>query len=427
MKVKRFFAMSSRDALKMVRRELGSDAVIISNRMVNEGNEILAVRGDDIDSLISPNILNEDVTKIDLMSMTEKTRLEGKSHELNGRLNQSLKAATSPSTKNPTPNLNHTDMSEVMKEIRQMRDAFESKFNELSWRETQRNEPVKTEVLRNLLAVGFGVNLSRYMVEHLPPKLNHEDSIRWVKSTLSNNLTIMSDESEILDQEGIFALVGPTGVGKTTTIAKIAARYVMKHGAENLALITTDAYRIGGHDQLRSYGKILGVMVHAVKDETDLKLALEAFKGKHTVLIDTAGVSQRNTMVDEQSDMLFKVKSNIKKILCLNAATHMETLAEVVAAYGKTGLHGAIVTKVDEAVSLGGVLDVVVREKIKVYYLTNGQRVPDDIHLLNKTSLIQHAFEAKERLYATKFNDDELPFVMASQVYRGANLELSHV
>ena len=431
MKVKRFFAKTSREALNMIRRELGDDAVIISNRMVDDGNEILAIHGDDIDSLISLGLLNESeyqVDSISIESLPGERGVVGLTPDITGKLNQSSKSSANETmSKKSTNSINDIAMSDVIKEIRQMRDSFESRFNELSCRETQRNEPIKTEVLKNLLTIGFGAELSRYIVENQPPNLDYEDAIRWVKGTLSDNLETMSDETEMLDSGGIFALIGPTGVGKTTTIAKIAARYVMKHGTGNLALITTDSYRIGGHDQLRSYGKILGVMVHAVKDEVDLKLALESFKDKHTILIDTAGVSQRNKMVEEQVEMLFNVNSKIKNILCLNSASHIETLAEVVAVYGKTRLHGCIVTKVDEAASLGSVLDVVIKEKIKVYYLTNGQCVPDDIHLVNKAWLMPRTFYNKECLTATNFNDDELPLVMASQVYCGANLELNHV
>jgi flagellar biosynthesis protein FlhF len=140
----------------------------------------------------------------------------------------------------------------------------------------------------------------------------------WVKSVLARNLNTLANENELLENGGVFALVGPTGVGKTTTTAKLAARCVMRHGSGKLALITTDGYRIGGYEQLRIYGKILGVMVHSVKDETDLRIALEELKGKHTVLIDTAA-GQRDQMVAEQDAMLAGAGVDIKRLLCLNA------------------------------------------------------------------------------------------------------------
>jgi flagellar biosynthesis protein FlhF len=227
---------------------------------------------------------------------------------------------------------------------------------------------------------------------------------------MARNINAMNNEDALLEKGGVFALVGPTGVGKTTTTAKLAARCVMRHGAEKLALITTDAYRIGAHEQLRIYGKILGVMVHSVKDEADLRIALNELKNKHTVLIDTVGVSQRDQMVAEQVAMLQGVSSSVQRILCLNATSTQETLSEVVRAYQGSGLAGAIITKLDEAASIGSALDVVIRHKLRLFYASNGQRVPEDLHLADPAALVERAFGAHA---APKFGDAELPLLMA--------------
>jgi Mrp family chromosome partitioning ATPase len=213
---------------------------------------------------------------------------------------------------------------------------------------------------------------------------------------------------------GVFALVGPTGVGKTTSTAKLAARCVMRHGPEKLALITTDAYRIGGHEQLRIYGKILGVMVHSVKDEADLRIALKELKNKHTVLIDTVGVSQRDQMVAEQVAMLSGAGTDVKRLLCLNATATGETLNEVVRAYQGSGLAGCIMTKLDEAATIGNVLDVVIRQKLNLFYIANGQRVPEDLHLADPQLLIDRAFKPEARDAPFQYQDAELPLVMAT-------------
>lgn len=237
---------------------------------------------------------------------------------------------------------------------------------------------------------------------------------RWVKYILSKNLNTIENEAEVLDQGGVFALIGPTGVGKTTTTAKLAARYVMKHGTQNLGLITTDAYRIGGHEQLRIYGKILGVMVHAVKDEADLALALNELKHKHTILIDTVGVSQRDRMVTEQIALLSACNTPIKKLLCLSATNTGETLTDVINAYKGKGLDGCIITKLDEAGTIGNTLDVIIRERLKLYYTANGQRVPEDINIAHKKALIDLALHAKSpESRPFEFLTDELPLVMA--------------
>ena len=174
----------------------------------------------------------------------------------------------------------------------------------------------------------------------------------------------MENENEILEKGGIYALVGPTGVGKTTTTAKLAARCVLRHGADKVALLTTDGYRIGGHEQLRIYGKILGITVHAVRDQRDLALALAELRGRHIVLIDTVGMGQRDQMVAEQAAMLAGCGADIKRLVLLNAASNRHTLDEVAHAYCGNGLAGAIITKLDEAVVTGGALDIAIRHRL---------------------------------------------------------------
>ena len=187
----------------------------------------------------------------------------------------------------------------------------------------------------------------------------------------------------------------------------------MRHGPEKLALITTDAYRIGAHEQLRIYGKILGVMVHSVKDEADLRIALKELKNKHTVLIDTVGVSQRDQMVTEQVAMLSGAGADVKRLLCLNSTATQETLNEVVRAYQGSGLAGCIMTKLDEAAAIGNVLDVVIRQKLNLFYVSNGQRVPEDLHLADPAYLIDRAFKLKRDVVNTQYLDNELPLLMS--------------
>jgi flagellar biosynthesis protein FlhF len=214
-----------------------------------------------------------------------------------------------------------------------MRGMLESQLAEIAWGSKQKREPMKAMVMREALAAGFSASLARYLVEKLPADVQAADGINWIKSVLTRNLCAISNEDAMLQEGGVFALVGPTGVGKTTTTAKLAARFVMQHGAGKLALITTDGYRIGGYEQLRIYGKILGVMVHSVKDEADLRIALDELRNKHTVLIDTAGASQRDEMVAQQVAMLSGADTPVKRLLCLPATSTGETLNEVVRAW----------------------------------------------------------------------------------------------
>ena len=303
-------------------------------------------------------------------------------------------------------------MRQMMDEIRSMRGMLEAQLAEISWGAQHRREPMKATVMREMLAAGFSASLARYLTEKLPEQGG--DAMSWIKSVLTRNLSAAADENAILDNGGVFALVGPTGVGKTTTTAKLAARCVMRHGAGKLALITTDGYRVGGFEQLRIYGKILGVMVHSVKDEADLRIALAELKNKHTVLIDTAGAGQRDQMVAEQVAMLSGADTPVKRILCMSATSTGETLNEVVRAYKGDGLAGAIITKLDEAATIGGVLDVIIRQKLQLQYIANGQRVPEDLHLARPNFLIDRAFKMKRETAPFEYQDDELPLVIGN-------------
>lgn len=417
MNVRKFTAKTSREAMWMVRDALGADAVILSSRTVNGVVEILALAAEDMASLSEPAEDKPQISESTLAALAPKHRFESSRSEgaqADG-LAQALQSAQKQREQVVEREPTRAEMDEVMNEIRAMRGMLESQLAELSWGTQQKRQPAKSAVLREMLAVGFSASLSRYLTEKMPANVTTEEGVNWLKSVLARNLSVMRNENEILDRGGVYALVGPTGVGKTTTTAKLAARCVMRHGPGKLALITTDGYRIGGYEQLRIYGKILGVMVHSVKDEADLRIALDELKGKHTVLIDTVGMSQRDQMVAEQIAMLSGAGCQVKRLLCLAATSTGETLNEVVRSYqGDGGLAGCIITKLDEAATIGAALDVVIRQKLNLYYIANGQRVPEDLHVPNQQYLIERAFKLKRETAPFQYQDAELPLVMAN-------------
>jgi flagellar biosynthesis protein FlhF len=290
---------------------------------------------------------------------------------------------------------------------------FEGQLAEITWGSKQDREPFRADMMREMLSAGFSPGMARYLIENLPDNEKSDAGLSWIKRALAKNLVTVSNEDALLDQGGVFALVGPTGVGKTTTTAKLAARFVMRHGASKLALITTDGYRIGGFDQLRVYGKILGVMVHSVREQADLRIALNELKSKHMVLIDTVGMSQRDRLVADQIAMLSNTGRNVRRLLCLSATSTGETINEVVRAYQGKDLAGCIMTKVDEAATTGNVLDVIIRQKMMLYYVANGQRVPEDLEVADAESLIAQAFRHKPQSKAFTFEHEELPMVVA--------------
>ena len=311
----------------------------------------------------------------------------------------------------------------VMNELSSMRGMMEEHFAGLLWGDRQRRSPARAALTKHLFAAGFSAQLVQMMVDNLPSDIDTMDGgMEWVRSVLESNLPVMEDEDALMERGGVFALMGPTGVGKTTTTAKLAARCVMRFGASKVALLTTDSYRIGGHEQLRIFGKILGVSVHAVKDGADLQLALSELRNKHIVLIDTIGMSQRDRLVSDQIAMLCRAGLPVQRLLLLNATSHGDTLNEVVQAYQRAPDHqplaGCILTKLDEATNLGGVLDTVIRYKLPVHYVSTGQKVPENLYVATKKFLIKSTFCIPRDNSPFVPHDDDIPALLSALAAR---------
>ena len=409
MNVKRIVARTSREAMRQLRDALGPDAVILSNRAVEGGVEVLALPAEDI-AAMAPPVVDEPVVSLShratMREMPPETEPEPEV-TIKRRLIERVAVPTEDSAQ-----LAQSVVGELRGEIKAMQARLESQLADLAWRDLPGRDPAGASVMRDMLAAGFSATLAREMLETLP-KGDAEQAQVWMRNTLMKRLNVMQSETDMLDGGGVFALMGPTGAGKTTTTAKLAARFVVRHGADKLALLTTDSYRIGGHEQLRIYGKILGVAVHAVRDAADLRLALSELRNKHTVLIDTVGMSQRDQAVAEQVEMLCQAGKPIKRLLLLNATSHGDTLNEVVQAYRTRGLDGCILSKVDEAASLGPALDCAIRHQLSVHYLATGQRVPEDLHLANRQYLIHRAFKARTQASPWQLDDSELAFALS--------------
>ncbi|MHB1353460.1 MAG: flagellar biosynthesis protein FlhF [Thiobacillus sp.] len=402
MNVKRIVAKTSREAMRQLRDALGPDAVILSNRAVDGGVEVLALAAEDIAAMAPPAV---EPAPAEVRVPSTRDEVEAPAVTFKRRLVERV----------AVPSQDSAELAQsVLCEIKSMQTRLESQLADLTWRDLPGRDPAGAAVMRDMLAAGFSATLAREMLESLP-KGEGEQAQTWMRNTLMKRLQVMQTENDMLDGGGVFALMGPTGAGKTTTTAKLAARFVVRHGADKLALLTTDSYRIGGHEQLRIYGKILGVAVHAVRDAADLRLALSELRNKHTVLIDTVGMSQRDRAVAEQVEMLGQAGKPIKRLLLLNATSHGDTLNEVVEAYRTRGLDGCILSKIDEAASLGPVLDCAIRHQLNVHYLATGQRVPEDLYLANRQYLIHRAFKTRVQASPWQLEENELAFALAGQ------------
>ncbi len=461
MNVKKFVAPTARDALRKVKEILGPDAIILSNRgLPGGGVEIMAVASRDMAS-IAPTPLRDIAPRIEtpppaarpaapaadddyMVSLSSARQTPAMPRQFqpapaapaaaSATASTTTRAASpaaasagrpAPIASRPMPRIEQPALAEpapraeaevvpasVMAEIRALRQIVEQHMAGFAWGETARREPVKTEVLRQMLDTGFSPQLARDLLDDLPQELDARQALAWVKGAADRELRTLGSDHDIIERGGVFALVGPTGVGKTTTTAKLAARCVLRHGASKLALVTTDGYRIGAHEQLRIYGRILGVSVHLVKDGDDLRQTLAELSHKHMVLVDTMGMSQRDRMVTEQIGML--ADCGVQRLLLLNSTARGDTMDDVVRAYRGPDLAGCILTKVDEAASLAPALDVVMRHNLKLHYVSNGQRVPEDLHLPNRAYLLHRAFKDAPEASPHRFDGVEPGLVMAN-------------
>ncbi|OGA99819.1 MAG: flagellar biosynthesis protein FlhF [Burkholderiales bacterium RIFCSPHIGHO2_12_FULL_69_20] len=280
-------------------------------------------------------------------------------------------------------------MGELRGELRSVRALIDERFGMLAFMERLQRDPRQAGLSQKLFDAGLSPALVRKLVQSLPDAQQAPDELAWAAGVLERNLHTDEHELPLEDHDGVLALIGPTGVGKTTSTAKLAAAFATKHGAANLGLITLDAYRVAAHEQLRTYGRILGVPVHTAHDRASLEDLLELLSAKKLVLIDTAGMAQRDARTKELLDML--QHRSIKKLLVINAAAQGETVEDVMVAYGVPQCHGVIVSKLDEAVKLGPALDALIRHRARVVGVANGQRVPEDWHRLSAQSLVQRA------------------------------------
>ncbi len=279
------------------------------------------------------------------------------------------------------------DQHDMLTELREVKGLIEERFGALAFMEKLQREPARARLTQKLLDCGFSPALIRKMAESLHGDV--VDETAWAANVLERNLNTGEHEPALEDQGGVFALVGSTGVGKTTTTAKIAAAFATQHGASQLGLITLDAYRVAAHEQLRAYGRILGVPVHTAHDRASLEDLLDLLSGKKMVLIDTAGMAQRDARTKELLDMLGH--RSINKLLVVNAAAQGETIEDVLISYRAHKAKGVVLSKIDEAVKLGPALDAVIRHKLQIFGVANGQRVPEDWHRLSSHALVQKA------------------------------------
>lgn len=272
-------------------------------------------------------------------------------------------------------------------EINSLRDMIEDRFNMLTWLGTSRANPLQSNLMLKLIRAGYSPSLVRTVLERLPTGGGPAEAVRWIMDVLARNLKTADAQSDLSDEGGVIALIGATGVGKTTTAAKLAARCVKNHGANSVGLITLDTYRVAGYEQLRTYGRMMGVVAHLAHDRAALTDLLNLLSGKRMVIIDTAGLGQKDPRIQEMLDVLNM--PSVKKVLVLNASSHGDTMDDVLTSFKAKTLHGVVLSKADEAVKLGPAVDALIRHQVTLRGVANGQRVPEDWQRSDATALVR--------------------------------------
>ncbi len=383
MKVKRFFAPDMRQAIRLVREAQGPDAVILSNRQVDGGIEIIASVDYD-ESLLereAGGAAQEEVTEPAEVNRAADTYARHTPAQAEVR-DTTVSAPSIDWSQDPS-------IVAMRDEIRQLRGLLEDQLAHLAWGDMKRREPLHADVMRRLSSM----EISSRLVERISAPTVHarDEEHAWKLAMAELAACVPVAEEDFLDQGGIVALVGSTGVGKTTSIAKLAARYVLRHGQRHVALVTTDSYRIGAHEQLMTYGRLLGIPVQVASDHNELRSTLNSLSDKRLVLIDTAGMSQRDVRLTEQFATLADTGLPIRTLLVLSATVHPSVMDETIRAFSGVPLDGAILTKLDEAASLGGVLSAVIEQQLPLRFVANGQRVPEDMQVARVSELLQLA------------------------------------
>jgi flagellar biosynthesis protein FlhF len=377
MRIKRFVAPNMRQAMNVVKEELGDDAVILTSRYTDEGVEVTAAI--DPESTASKPAASKSRLESPYQMPPQPASLTGQSTWQSSSMRPDVLTQAGG------------DIGSLFHELKSMREMLEQQLAGFAWQNAQIQSPVKIALLKRLATVGLGWDLAQALVSCVADDANDEEA-EWRKIQADILGKIPQLQDALLDEGGILAFVGPTGVGKTTTIAKIAARFVLRYGQAGCAIVTLDTYKIGAQEQLKIFTDLIGVSLFTAQTPEEFKRLVMALSDRKLVLVDTAGLSQRDARLhDYLMSSLSDVSASIKTRLVISAATQLGVLKEIVAAFGQMKLDACILSKLDEAMLLGPALTVLAENRLPLAYCSNGQRVPEDLLPMTARDLLDQA------------------------------------
>ncbi len=419
MKIKRYVASSMRAALGQARTELGPDAVILSNRRTEDGIEVIAAVDYDegLFAEVSRPRASATATAAPTANTTSATRATPVAEPAAAPAAVAAAPRAAAATRVPTPapvaafaaslaadgrpvaaspvpsapastqvhdpaspalaTSTDVDVLAMQRELAGLRRLLETGLAGLTFSNRRPQDPLKLRVLEQLLAMDIAHDVAAALAADTPLRFGMQNPAHVPLALLLKHLPVVDDLATVTG--GVVAIVGPTGAGKTTTIAKLASRWCMRHGNHDLALVSTDGYRIGARDQLSSYARLLGAPMHAANSGADLSRLLDRLQTKKLVLIDTAGMGPRDARLSEQLSALRSGAPAARVLLALPAQGEGHALEEIVRSFARAAPSACVLTKVDEAASLGGVISAALRHRLNIAYVCDGQRVPEDL------------------------------------------------
>jgi flagellar biosynthesis protein FlhF len=404
MRIQRYIAKDMRSALGQVREAMGPEAVILSTGTIGDQVEVVAA--------IDVEVAREFAAPRGAAPVTQNETIEHMpARRASSQLSEALVPKAAPVAAVATPAAAPVQAaqpveqhSELANEVKDMRRMLEAQLATLAWNDMSRRSPLQAAMLKELAQLGITQNLAGSLASKIPPNLNFSAARRFALATIARTVQVTGDRW--LETGGRVAFAGPAGAGKTTLLAKLAARWVLRHGPRRVALVSADAVRIGAHEQMHMLGRLLGVTAHTVYDVAELPELLEALSGQQLVLIDTAGSSPRDPDLARRLRLMNQANSRIETSLVIPASIQAGAIEEAMKLFAVAQPSSCVITKVDEAVSLGGVLSALVRHKLPVAYVSDGQRVPEDLQPARAHSLVSRAVEIASRNGATA--DDEV-------------------
>jgi len=403
MQVKRYFAADMRQAMNRVRDELGADAAIISTRRVAGGVELTAALDYQVQpSVAKPNpALEAELRKTQAQILQAHASLQAQQQggvvdkdrqlleEVMQRVNNSPAQAsyTQPATQSNANS--QAEFAAMRSELNSLRELLEMQLGNMAWDNMRTQRPVQATLWKRFQRMGLSADIVQPILERVAREEDQHKAWRMALAYLTHSIRTPMEEP--MAEGGVIALVGPAGMGKTTTLAKLAARYVLEYGVNNIALVSMDSFRIGAQEQLKTLGRILNIPVSYVAEGETLAETLKPLAHKAVVLVDTAGLPANDPALALQLENLAAPQIQAKNYLVMAATSQAQVLKAAWHAYKDCGLAGCIITKLDEAVSMGEALGVAIGQNLPVAYTTDGPKIPDDLQVSRNHQLVSRA------------------------------------